>query len=141
MVASARREVPGFDPRRHALERTYCYRIGTDASARGPFRRRWEWAVRGPLERELLRRLDGPPDIVICDSQVVQKVVADTPESVRCTTFSILFARRKGDLQRLAEGAGLLRRLPPVARPFWETPARVRSLVHHWPHTQANATA
>jgi len=65
-------------------------------------------------ERELahlLRRLDGPPDIVICDSQVVQKVVADTPESVRCTTFSILFARRKGDLQRLAEGAAAIERL------------------------------
>ena len=65
-------------------------------------------------ERELahlLRRLDGPPDIVICDSQVVQKVVADTPESVRCTTFSILFARRKGDLQRLAEGAAAVERL------------------------------
>jgi tRNA pseudouridine38-40 synthase len=55
-VASARREVPGFDPRRDALERTYCYRIGTDASARGPFRRGWEWAVRGPLEVDLLRR-------------------------------------------------------------------------------------
>jgi [FeFe] hydrogenase H-cluster maturation GTPase HydF len=59
-------------------------------------------------ERELapmLRRLTQPPDIVICDSQAVLKVVADTPLSVPCTTFSILFARLKGDLQRLAEGA------------------------------------
>ncbi|MEI8242906.1 MAG: [FeFe] hydrogenase H-cluster maturation GTPase HydF [bacterium] len=59
-------------------------------------------------ERELapmLRRLTQPPDIVICDSQAVLQVVADTPLSVPCTTFSILFARLKGDLPRLAEGA------------------------------------
>src|SRR5512140_3814687 len=54
-VAGAHREAPGFDPRRHALERTYCYRIGTDAAARGPFRRRWEWGVRGPVDAALLR--------------------------------------------------------------------------------------
>ena len=65
-------------------------------------------------ERELahmLRQLARPPDIVICDSQAVQKVVADTPPSVPCTTFSILFARLKGDLQRLAEGAAAVDRL------------------------------
>ncbi len=48
-VASARRMAAGFNPRRDAAERTYCYRIGTDAGARSPFRRRHEWAV-GPLE-------------------------------------------------------------------------------------------
>jgi tRNA pseudouridine38-40 synthase len=48
-VASARRMAPGFNPRRDAAERTYCYRIGTDAGARSPFRRRHEWAVPGPL--------------------------------------------------------------------------------------------
>ena len=31
--------------------------------------------------------------------------------------------------------------LTRALRPFWETPARVLSLVHHWLHTQANATA
>jgi len=55
-VTSARRMAPGFDPRRHAVERTYCYRIGTDEAARGPFRRRYEWAVRGPLDAAALRR-------------------------------------------------------------------------------------
>jgi [FeFe] hydrogenase H-cluster maturation GTPase HydF len=65
-------------------------------------------------ERELahlLSRLAAPPDVVICDSQVVQKVVADTPATVPCTTFSILFARLKGDLQRLAAGAAAIDRL------------------------------
>ena len=30
--------------------------------------------------------------------------------------------------------------LTSALRPFWETPARALSLVHHWLHTQANAT-
>lgn len=30
--------------------------------------------------------------------------------------------------------------LTTALRPFWETPARVLSLIHHWLHTQANAT-
>lgn len=30
--------------------------------------------------------------------------------------------------------------LTQALRPFWETPARVLSLVHHWLHDQANAT-
>lgn len=59
----------------------------------------------------LLARLATPPDLVVCDSQVVARVVADTPPSVKLTTFSILFARFKGDLDRLAAGAGLIRGL------------------------------
>ncbi|MDD5226551.1 MAG: [FeFe] hydrogenase H-cluster maturation GTPase HydF [Candidatus Omnitrophica bacterium] len=58
-------------------------------------------------EREyasLLARLKSPPDIVVCDSQVVLKMVADTPPAVRCTTFSILFSRLKGDLAEMARG-------------------------------------
>ena len=65
-------------------------------------------------ERELahlLRQFAQPPDLVVCDSQAVQKVVADTPLTVPCTTVSILFARLKGDLQRLAEGAAAVDRL------------------------------
>ena len=30
--------------------------------------------------------------------------------------------------------------LTEALRPFWETPARVLSLIHHWLHSQANAT-
>jgi tRNA pseudouridine38-40 synthase len=55
-VDSARRMPPGFNPRRDALERTYCYRIGTDPGARSPFRRRWEWAVPPPVDVDALRR-------------------------------------------------------------------------------------
>ena len=31
--------------------------------------------------------------------------------------------------------------LTQALRPFWETPARALSLIHHWLHSQANATA
>jgi len=53
-VASACRMQPGFNPRRDATERTYCYRIGLDAGARSPFRHRWEWAMKPPLDGALL---------------------------------------------------------------------------------------
>jgi [FeFe] hydrogenase H-cluster maturation GTPase HydF len=45
-----------------------------------------------------LNKLKNFPDIVICDSQVVDKMTAQTPDPVKCTTFSILFARIKADL-------------------------------------------
>ena len=58
-----------------------------------------------------LTRLTRPPDLVVCDSQVVMKMVADTPADVKCTTFSILFARFKGDLIEEARGAAAVDRL------------------------------
>lgn len=59
----------------------------------------------------VLKRLASPPDLVVCDSQVVARVVADTPPEIPLTTFSILFARFKGDLKALAQGAGVINRL------------------------------
>jgi len=53
---------------------------------------------------------------VVCDSQVVLKVAADTPREIPLTTFSILMARFKGDMIGLAEGAGALSRLQPGDR-------------------------
>lgn len=65
-------------------------------------------------EREYLSALNNlksPPDLVVCDSQVVLKMVGDTPAGVRCTTFSTLFARAKGDLLQLVRGAASIDRL------------------------------
>ena len=62
-------------------------------------------------EREyahLLSRLNVAPDLVICDSQVVMKMVADTPAFVPCTTFSIVFSRFKGDLVEQAAGLAVI---------------------------------
>lgn len=65
---------------------------------------------------QVLDKLEASPAIVICDSQVVQKMVENTPPEVSCTTFSILFARQKGDLPVLASGAAKIHALQPGAR-------------------------
>jgi len=51
------------------------------------------------------------PDLVICDSQVVHKMMAETPEDVKTTTFSILFSRYKGDLVEEVKGAAAISKL------------------------------
>ena len=51
------------------------------------------------------------PDLVITDSQVFRSVSATVPDEVKLTSFSILFARFKGDLSQLLEGAALLSEL------------------------------
>jgi [FeFe] hydrogenase H-cluster maturation GTPase HydF len=61
--------------------------------------------------REALARLGRPPVLVVCDSQVVLKAAADTPSTVPLTTFSILMARYKGDLVKLARGAAAIHAL------------------------------
>jgi [FeFe] hydrogenase H-cluster maturation GTPase HydF len=48
--------------------------------------------------KEALGRLKDPPKLVVTDSQAFLKVAADTPPDVPMTSFSILFARFKGDL-------------------------------------------
>ncbi len=55
--------------------------------------------------QSMLNNLKQKPDLVICDSQVVDQMVAQTPADIKCTTFSILFARQKGDLKKLVKGA------------------------------------
>ena len=58
-----------------------------------------------------LGALKGKPRIVITDSQAFKKVNEDTPSDVALTSFSILFARYKGDLKEAARGAAQLDRL------------------------------
>ncbi|MDR3013409.1 MAG: [FeFe] hydrogenase H-cluster maturation GTPase HydF [Chitinispirillales bacterium] len=52
--------------------------------------------------------LNKNPDMVICDSQVVNKIAEQTPPDIPLTTFSILFARLKGDLEILVRGAAAI---------------------------------
>ncbi|MDD5706011.1 MAG: [FeFe] hydrogenase H-cluster maturation GTPase HydF [Kiritimatiellae bacterium] len=54
--------------------------------------------------RETLSALNRAPRLVITDSQAFAKVAADTPRDVPLTSFSILFARYKGDLTSLVRG-------------------------------------
>jgi [FeFe] hydrogenase H-cluster maturation GTPase HydF len=63
--------------------------------------------------KEAVSHLKELPAIGICDSQVVFKMVSDLPPKVKCTTFSILFARYKGDLKELVKGAKQIDALKP----------------------------
>lgn len=70
-------------------------------------------------ERELastLATLGRKPDLVVTDSQAFLKVVADVPADVPVTSFSILFARNKGDLPLFVAGAQAIDRLQPGDR-------------------------
>ncbi len=51
------------------------------------------------------------PALVVTDSQAFLKVDADTPADIPMTSFSILFARQKGDLAAYAEGLKAIDRL------------------------------
>jgi len=56
------------------------------------------------------------PSLVVTDSQAFSKVAADIPEDQRLTSFSILLARKKGDIRTYLEGVEAIRRLPEGAR-------------------------
>lgn len=58
-----------------------------------------------------LENMKTPPALAVCDSQVVDFMVENTPQNIPCTTFSILFARLKGDIVKLVEGAAAINRL------------------------------
>ena len=74
-VAAAHRMVPDFHPRRSAIARRYGYLIGTDEAARSPFRRRYEWAVRYPLDPVALQ---GEADSVLGEHTFRAFAVANT---------------------------------------------------------------
>lgn len=70
-------------------------------------------------ERELraaLERLKRPPKIVVTDSQAFLKVAADTPREIPLTSFSILYARFRGDLVTQTEGTLAVEGLRPGDR-------------------------
>ena len=58
--------------------------------------------------RDTLATLGKKPRIVITDSQVFSKVSADTPKDIYLTSFSILFARYKGNLETAVRAAKAL---------------------------------
>lgn len=73
----------------------------------------WAVVVKERELRDCLDRFTVPPALVVCDSQVFLKVAGDTPPEIPMTSFSILFARFKGDLPSLAAGATAIDRLRP----------------------------
>lgn len=70
-------------------------------------------------ERELrhaLATMVGHPRLVVTDASAYLKAAADTPPDVLFTSFSILFARYKGDLHTLVAGVKVAERLRPGDR-------------------------
>ena len=61
--------------------------------------------------RDTLSHLGKKPHLVITDSQVFAKVSADTPADIMLTSFSILFARYKGNLPALIKGVTALEQI------------------------------
>ena len=65
-------------------------------------------------ESELKQALDNlktPPALVVTDSQAFRQVSEIVPENVPLTSFSILFARLKGDLDEFVKGAQAIENL------------------------------
>ncbi len=70
-------------------------------------------------ERELKQAIDSLgrlPRLVVTDSQAFLKASADTPPGVLFTSFSILMARYKGDLEGYVRGSKQIDRLRPGSR-------------------------
>jgi len=66
--------------------------------------------------KSLLENLKVLPDLVVCDSQAVDFVAKNTPENIKFTTFSIIFARNKGDLSVFLQGAKKIDALSPQSK-------------------------
>lgn len=65
---------------------------------------------------QLLQSLVAAPQLIITDSQVFAQVEKMTPPGTRLTSFSVLMARHKGDIDAFRNGARALLALPPNAR-------------------------
>lgn len=63
-----------------------------------------------------LSSLAFPPRLIITDSQVFAKVYPLKPRESLLTSFSILFARYKGDIKQFVEGAKIIEKLSPTSR-------------------------
>ncbi len=61
--------------------------------------------------KQALENLKTPPALVVTDSQAFKQVSEIVPESVPLTSFSILFARLKGDLNEFIKGAEAIENL------------------------------
>ena len=62
------------------------------------------------------KTLKETPELVVTDSQAFLKVATDTPPHVKMTSFSILFARLKGDLKSFVAGTMAVDDLKPGDR-------------------------
>ena len=71
----------------------------------------YAFVTRDTEYKSLLDRLPEKPKLVICDSQVFSKINAETPKDIPLTSFSILMARYKGNLNIAVKGIRALEAL------------------------------
>ncbi len=64
----------------------------------------------------MLSTLSAPPKLIITDSQVFAQVQSLTPPESKLTSFSVLMARHKGDIDVFRSGADALLSLSPKGR-------------------------
>ena len=69
----------------------------------------------GQIDR-MLQALVHPPKLIITDSQVFKTVYEKKPSASRLTSFSVLFAQYKGDIDYFIEGANAIGRLTENSR-------------------------
>ena len=65
---------------------------------------------------QTLSSLNNPPSLIITDSQAFAQVQPLTPKETRLTSFSVLMARHKGDIDTFREAADVLMSLPNNAK-------------------------
>lgn len=65
---------------------------------------------------QALASMTTPPELIITDSQAFNEVYKLKPEASTLTSFSILFARYKGDIKLFVEGVKALERITPQSR-------------------------
>jgi len=66
--------------------------------------------------KDALKSLKRPPALVVTDSQAFKEVAAMVPETIPLTSFSILFARHRGNLSQLLDGIRAVDSLKPGDR-------------------------
>ena len=76
--------------------------------------------------QDALDSLKNPPSLVVTDSQAFKKVSEIVPESIPLTSFSILFARLKGNLSEFIEGANAIKNLKDGSKILF-----LESCTHH----------
>lgn len=76
--------------------------------------------------KNALDNLKNPPALVITDSQAFKKVSEIVPEEIPLTSFSILFARLKGDLNEFMQGSKAIENLKDNSKVLF-----LESCTHH----------
>jgi tRNA pseudouridine38-40 synthase len=97
-VVAAYEMRPEFHARFSAVVRRYSYRVGTDEDARSPFRARWEWAVRWPLDREALDESAGALVGTHSFRAYAVRGTAPPTDDHRCTVRCARWGDRPGGL-------------------------------------------